>query len=313
MTRSKLALAALCLLVAVSANALVNRSFVASTGNDANDCSRATPCRSFTAALAVTNANGEIIALDSAGYGSSLTINTSISVIAPTGIYAGMTSSSGDAITVNAPSAVVVLRGLYLNAVGGMRGIVANDVGALHIENCVVAGFQESGIEFYAASSSASLFVNDTTSRRNGNTFHTGAGIRVQGTDATHQAYASIENCRLEQNGSGGLATVDAGVVAFEYSQVTVRHSVVAGNARGITVGGPFALITVEDSEVSGNIVGLLGTVNQGAQLRVSNTVITHNTLYAIEAPGLNVTSRGNNTLIDNAAAEIFSGTFAAQ
>ncbi len=65
--------------------ATVPRTFVASTGNHSNPCSLNQPCRSFTAAIAHTNAGGEVIVQDSAGYGP-VTIPKSVSIIAPNGI-----------------------------------------------------------------------------------------------------------------------------------------------------------------------------------------------------------------------------------
>src|SRR5258708_22670922 len=45
------------------------RTFVRSTGSDVNPCSLASPCRNFAAAIAAVDAGGEVIVLDSAGYG----------------------------------------------------------------------------------------------------------------------------------------------------------------------------------------------------------------------------------------------------
>ena len=61
------------------------RTFVASYGNDANtsnNCSIVLPCRQFLAALTVTNPKGEIIVLNSAGYGA-VTIVQAVSIVAP--------------------------------------------------------------------------------------------------------------------------------------------------------------------------------------------------------------------------------------
>ena len=44
------------------------RSWVASNGLDANDCSRANPCLTFNGALAKTDARGEINVVDSGDY-----------------------------------------------------------------------------------------------------------------------------------------------------------------------------------------------------------------------------------------------------
>ena len=56
--------------LAHSAFALNNRSAVSASGLDTNPCTVSSPCRSFTSALAQTAYQGEVIALDSAGYGS---------------------------------------------------------------------------------------------------------------------------------------------------------------------------------------------------------------------------------------------------
>src|SRR5438876_9156935 len=80
------------------------RTFVsAAIGSDANPCTRALPCRSFAAALPFTDTDGEVIVVDSGGYGP-VTITQSVSLIAPDGVYAGITTLafSGPAVTVNA-------------------------------------------------------------------------------------------------------------------------------------------------------------------------------------------------------------------
>ena len=120
---ARLLVAAVAVLVAANfAHAAAQRTFVASNGLPANtafNCSIAKPCRAFSEAIGVTNPGGEVIVLDSAGYGS-VTITKSISLIAPSGIYAGISVFSGfDGVTVNAPGAIVVLRGLSINGQGG--------------------------------------------------------------------------------------------------------------------------------------------------------------------------------------------------
>jgi hypothetical protein len=90
-----------------------------------------------------TNLGGEVIVLDSAGYGTILNLTGSISIIAPQGVYAGISVFSGDGITINAgASDTVILRGLTVGNEGSTgNGIVFNSGGTLHIEDCVVSGF----------------------------------------------------------------------------------------------------------------------------------------------------------------------------
>src|SRR5207302_4023776 len=126
--------------------AAVPRTFVSGLGNDANPGTLTSPKRSFGSALTVTDPGGEIIVLDSAGYGP-VTINKAVSIISPPGVYAGVTVTSGDGITVSAgASDVVILRGLTINGAGGTNGINFTDGAALHVENCVISRFSNDGI-----------------------------------------------------------------------------------------------------------------------------------------------------------------------
>ena len=90
-------------LVASAGSAQLNRTAVSVTGLDTNACTPALPCRTFAAAQMQTNAGGEIIALDSGGYGP-ITVTKSLSVIAAPGVYAGITAPYlGTAVNVAFP------------------------------------------------------------------------------------------------------------------------------------------------------------------------------------------------------------------
>ena len=64
--------------IPINAEALAQRTFVSSTGVDSHPCNLAQPCRSFASAIAQTDIGGEVIVLDSAGYGP-VTITQSVS------------------------------------------------------------------------------------------------------------------------------------------------------------------------------------------------------------------------------------------
>jgi hypothetical protein len=78
----------------------IQRTFVSTSGNDANLCTPTQPCRSFTAAIAQTTAGGEVIALDSGGYGP-FTVNKALTIA---GAHVAITVFSGTGIAVNAGS-----------------------------------------------------------------------------------------------------------------------------------------------------------------------------------------------------------------
>jgi hypothetical protein len=135
------------------------RTFVASTGNDANPCTLSSPCRGFGAALAATVPDGEIAVVDAAGYGS-VTIDKPVTIVAPPGVYAGISVTSGHGIDVNPGAGRVVLRGLTLTGLGGDFGVNVMSGDALYLENCVVSGFTNTGLRA-VPSMQTTVFVRD--------------------------------------------------------------------------------------------------------------------------------------------------------
>jgi hypothetical protein len=109
--------------LAVSASAQPFRTFVSGSGSDSNpSCSVSAPCRSLAQALSVVAAGGEIVVLDSAGYGASLTINKAISISVPDGLHAALSAPvSTIAITIAAGSSDIV-RIDGLDVIGGGSG-----------------------------------------------------------------------------------------------------------------------------------------------------------------------------------------------
>jgi hypothetical protein len=71
--------------LATSALGASQRTFVASFGADVGTCALLAPCRSFNYAISQTNPGGEVVILDTAGYGG-MTINKSIKIIGPSGV-----------------------------------------------------------------------------------------------------------------------------------------------------------------------------------------------------------------------------------
>ena len=87
-----LACATLALAFTITAQAQNNRSFVSTLGNDASACTTSAHCRTFTRALAVTNPKGEIVVVDSGGYGpATITQPVTISAI---GVVASITQAN---------------------------------------------------------------------------------------------------------------------------------------------------------------------------------------------------------------------------
>src|SRR5271169_5577772 len=77
-----------------------DRVFVASYGDDSNPCTFGSPCKTFKQAVSVVAVNGEVTAIDSAGFGP-VTITQSVTITSPNGVEAGIVAASGgNAITI---------------------------------------------------------------------------------------------------------------------------------------------------------------------------------------------------------------------
>jgi hypothetical protein len=194
---------ALLIMIAIPASALNQRSFVASNGSDVNPCSRDLPCRNFAAAVMQTLVNGEVVAIDSAGYGP-FTITKGVTIVAPMGVHAGISVSTGDGVTVNAGTDVVILRNLYINSVGpsAVNGITLTSASDLHVESCVVSGFSNNDIRIHPAVDSA-VTITDTTVRKSY------VGIFA---DSSSALTVTIDHCHIERATLGVLA--QAGAIA---------------------------------------------------------------------------------------------------
>ena len=278
------------------------RTFVASTGSDANPCSRIAPCRTFGAALTQTASGGEIVALDSGGYGA-VVISQAVTIVAAPGIQASISPSSGAAITVDAgPTNVVVLRNLYLNAQGGNYGVWYQSAAALHIENLVVNGFADAGI-LMTLIPSAELYVADTIVRNTG-----GSGIYLYSYSGT--ANVSIVRARIENNVYGVFA--DANVRA------SIKDTIVSGNAGAGFLANASSQpveLNLEGCVASGNFYGIAAaSLSSTATVRVSNCSLTGNATGVSADTGGSILSRGNNTVEGNTTANgTFTGTYAAK
>lgn len=260
----------------------------AQRGNDANatnggNCNPANPCRTFAAAISVVRAGGEVVALDSGGYGP-VTINKSVTLTGPSGTYVGITAQTGDGITVAAGGTdVVTVKGLTIKYIGSpatVYGINFVSGARLHISDCTIEGFHGDGAGIFVQSSSnasgGTIFIRNTTVKENG----TGVSFSNATGDMDH----------LIADGNG------IGIAAFNAAKITAKHTVASGNGVGFfSTGG--SLIVIEESTASGNNTGASA---QGGSVIVSGSVISNNVSWGLSNVGGKVASRGNNTVYGN-------------
>jgi hypothetical protein len=267
------------------------RTYVSGTGNDGNACTVSSPCRSFSAALALTTAGGEIYALNSANYGT-VTINKAVTINAE-GATGGVLATSGVGITISAgANDVVTLRGLDIDgAKSGSVGIQFTSGRALNIQKATVRNFVNSGIN---SASNGTLIVSDSAVTNNGTN-----GIVVGGGSAS--ANATIVRVTATGNGVGILAS---GAV-----NVAITDTVTGNNNYGI--GASAATVMVRNSTSASNAVGIVAAGT--AVVRVGQSTVAANGTGWQKSDGGQIISYGNNNVTGNTTDGTPSSTIALQ
>jgi hypothetical protein len=207
------------------------------TGTPNRNCFVTSPCRTIGHALSVVSAGSTIDIILSGAYDAFAATNA-ITVEADPGVIATIdvlpTAAGGTSISINAPSANVVLRNLTVRVFGG-DGIIINSAGAkvsleglqvngagggnginfasgseLRMKDCAVFNMGLNGIQLTA--SGAAIFMNDVDAHDNG-----ASGILVSG-----QETAILERVRVSANSYG--------VYAASGASVDIRNSTAADN-----------------------------------------------------------------------------------
>jgi hypothetical protein len=242
-------------LVSTGAMAAAQRTFVAYYGNDGNPCSLTLPCRAFAAAIAQTYYNGEVIVLDSAGYGP-VTIAQSMSIIAPPGVYAGISVLSGfNGVTIDTPGVAVVLRGLSIIGLGGLNGISFLRGASLTVERCTITNMGDNGMNVRAPQSTTTIFDTEIANAANSGVY----------ADAFNGLPMSVEivRSRFERN--------QWGIFARQGSRITARDTSFIGHSQyaalALTDNGTSleTQISIDGTTFDGNVADVAAISANGA------------------------------------------------
>jgi hypothetical protein len=252
------------------------------------------------AALVQTNSAGEIVVLDSAGYGP-VTIGKSVSITAPQGVYAGITTAA-DGVTINAPSIKVTLRNLVINLNGGQaQGVLVTAAASgsvVEIHSVSVSGFGNIGIKQAADST---MYLRDV---------HVSGMYHAYEADtASGTAAMTIERSVAQD--------FNVGYYAGGNAQLVIRDSTASGRLGGTSYAG----FVAQGSPLGGGYIGcdgclatnsLTGMVagpfvgGSTSHLRVANSTIFKNGCGVCSYQTSTTTSFGNNRIYDNSTQDGF-------
>ncbi len=263
-----------------------DRTWVSGPGDDANNCSRAAPCKTFVGAMVRTNLGGEINCVTSGGFGPVI-INKSITIDG-TGCFAAILAGNLNGInifiTAQADAAKTVrLRGLSINGIGtGLNGIKVTAARKVFIENVVIDGFGNHGIQ--VETPDANVYVKDTTIRNVAKT-----GINVQPSGSSSLTALWIERVSLLNNFTG--------VFVGKGARATIRNSDIIHHKSGAVA---------DKGEL--NIVNCLFTENSSAidartnsTIRLSFVTVINNESGLLASDDGKIISFKNNVVNGNA------------
>ena len=266
-------------------HAQASKIFVASFGNDANDGSRGSTRRTFQAAHDAVADNGQIVVLDTAGYGQ-LTITKSLAVTVPPGVNGFVTvSGNNPGVFIKSPSSgtLVSLRGLIIEGGGGFAAGIVMNQGTLNLDDCIVRDFQD-GVVIGANGQpgSVAILVARGVQVRN-------CGIGIRGFADSTGVGVILTDCAVNNCSSYGVQGL-ASDFPNTNLQMTLTRCALTANTTGIRSFGFFSTVYVDNCTLSNNATGLV-TFSNGK-----------------------IVTRGNNTFTNNYSGDgAFTGTLSAK
>ncbi len=276
------------LLAASPTQAQNSKTWVSGLGSDLSpNCSRLMPCKTFAAALALTNPRGEINCIDSGEFGPlSITQAVTISCEEVTAVVGGAPNQSGAITIVAGPADVVTLRGLDIEGRGtGDAGIVVVSAQTVLVEKCVIRNFRFESISagiIVGQSTTTFLYVVDTVISDNnyGVSLYSTGGFKI----------ASFKNVTITGSAADGLQLANTNVYA------NVNDSIISGNGgSAVNAAASGTVANVVRTTIANNVVAGLNASANGATIRISNNDIYNNTNGILLAAGATVQSDGTN------------------
>ncbi|MBA2733537.1 MAG: right-handed parallel beta-helix repeat-containing protein [Acidobacteria bacterium] len=294
-TLNVIALFAICLFASSQAQAQATRTWVSGVGDDVNPCSRTAPCKTFAGAISKTAKDGEISVLDPGGFGT-ITITKSLTIDGGSmeGSILASLASSGVLVNitdVNDIRKTVRLRKLNINGTStGTDGVrVIATANHVFVQDTVIDGFADAGIDFsIGAGGASSLHVTNTTIRN-----CVQNGIFLKSTTAT--STATIVRTQLSRT--------NRGVHTQDLMSVTVSDSVASGNTTAGFIAqntsGGTSEMNVTNSVASNNGTGIQSSAS--TTVRISANQVFDNTTGVSVAGGVMETFSDNLVSGNNA------------
>jgi hypothetical protein len=267
--------------------------YVATTGNDNNDClSPNTPCATINGAIGkafsgdtIYVATGTYIGIGDEVVSIYKDITLSGGWDATFGTQSGLSTIDGQAsrrgIAVNSNITATIERFAVQNGSSHSGGGISLSGGSLTLNRSTVSGNQQLGI----SADNSSLTLNSSTVRGNTNTTY-GGGIYA------YDSIVTINNSTISDNAAGSACCWSGG---------------------GIFLAGNLGVGIINNSTITGNTAGVGGGIEYGGgfgSVTLQNTVLAGNSAFmGPDCSGIPLTSAGYNIVGDTSGCGLAAGT----
>jgi hypothetical protein len=300
-------LALLLFTFAAGAHAQATRTWVSGVGDDVNPCSRTAPCKTFAGAISKTAVNGEINALDSAGFGA-VTITKSITIDGA-GAHASILALNVNGIIINGPAVTVTLRNLSINGANGTtgNGIRIIQASAVNIDNVVIANFAGTGtngrgVSIETATSAVRINVSNST-------IYNMENHGISSAPTAGNVILTVDNVSVARGGQAGINLRELTAASISRSALTSNR-----NSGGVRLELTTATATISNSILANNAAGVTNAAAGGApSVFLYGNTITRNTVAGLQISSGTMTSLGNNLIRGNVGNEVPSTTIGTQ
>jgi hypothetical protein len=280
--------------------AAVVRAWVATTGVDTNDCSRSFPCRTYGAAINAVDEGGQVVNVDSGGFGP-FTINKAVWILTQPGTIAAISPTAGTAITIDVPApgpsasfnalsesgaGAVKLQGLTLDSQGATRGVNCRNAPMVFLWDFNVQDFPDAAIDIEASGNAPVTYISRSRFTNNNIGIRSGASsVKLNVTDTTIDC-SSQNAVRVEGSGtrilSSNLKVTDCGadcvVIDGDNSEsLWVECTFTRAGASAWSVPGDGVKMNLRDSHASQSTDGL-NITGSSVFVKATNSSFNQNT-----------------------------------
>jgi hypothetical protein len=274
----------------MSGTTLLSHTWVSGSGSDSNPCTFASPCLTFTGALAKTTAGGIITAKDAGDFGQVI-IGQSVTIDGNNLGSITYTGSFGSMIGIT-PSANVTVQNLTINGLGSATyGIDVADGGTVIVDNCRIMNIATDSIYFTGA---GNLTVENSRIESLAGSGSIGFEIYANAAENVVVRNTVIDASPVSANNYGFIVVPNGGLVTASLQNVTIRGA----GAEAVWTG--MGVTQIAGSVLTQSGIGVDAT--NGSTISVASSMITANTTGVCSEASSKI-RLDNNDIYDNTTA----------